>query len=133
MAILNKTNTDTVKLELNSQVEVKKSEPYLMYFNKKSHGDQIVGIWFNDTFSFIQATKIITMHLNQLKKSDVVKANDSDKNTTNQVKQNNGAKQLLTKKHRDEIKEKSDKHDKHFKSEKLERIKEKPENKINSK
>lgn len=82
MAILNKTNTDTVKLELNNQVEVKKSEPYLMYFNKKSHGDQIVGIWFNDTFSFLQATQIITSHLNQLKKSDVVKSDGKKSNNT---------------------------------------------------
>lgn len=104
MAILNKTNTDTVKLELNNQVEVKKSEPYLMYFNKKSHGDQIVGIWFNDTFSFLQATQIITSHLNQLKKSDVeIKSDgkkskntaavaDSDKNVKNKLKKEGKSK-----------------------------------------
>ena len=110
MAILNKTNTDTVKLELNNQVEVKKSEPYLMYFNKKSHGDQIVGIWFNDTFSFLQATQIITSHLNQLKKSDVVKSDakksnntaaiaDSDKNVKNKqnIKKEGKSKDKSTK------------------------------------
>ena len=64
-----------------------------MYFNKKSHGDQIVGIWFNDTFSFLQATQIITKHLAQLKNSEVGKLHNGLQ-SNNKLQPNKNSKKI---------------------------------------
>jgi len=68
--ILNKSNDETIKEYLTTDIELELQMPYILY---KNCNNEIKGIWFSDAATFMTTSKLMKERLNDIKHNKPIK------------------------------------------------------------